>query len=168
MKKITMALCALSTILIPEISQAFQETMPPQQIELGVMKSVDFPDNRCPERIVVTEQTSVYEGGYSINGKADLSQYAGPFTIAAADQFGVIWTARLKPAYQQCVAAGGMVKVAGEPYSSHSYLRVKFDKGRLNLYVDMVGVGDVNSYASVVIDKGVVRGNPTWSWSGSD
>lgn len=168
MKKITIVLCTLSAILISGISQAYQETMQPQQIELGVMKSVDFPDNRCPERIVVTEQTSVYEGGFVVNGKADLSQYAGPFAITAADRFSVVWTAQLKPAYRQCIAAGGMVKVAGEPYSSHSYLRIKLDKGRLNLYVDMIGVGDLNSYASSVVDKGVGRGNPTWSWSGSD
>ncbi|MBF2008093.1 hypothetical protein ACF3DV_07930 [Chlorogloeopsis fritschii PCC 9212] len=139
------------------------------QVELGVFKSVDAPKSNCPQKVIVTEQRApYYEGGYTVNGQAKLSSFAQPFTLASFDRFSVTWVANLKPAFQKCVAAGGIIKYGNETYNSHSYLRVRFNGGKVYLILDMTGNRDVNNFTPSINKKSVSTGNPTWSWSGSD
>jgi hypothetical protein len=138
-------------------------------VELGVFKSGDSPNSNCPQQVMVTEETApYYEGGYTINGQAKLSSFAESFEIASQDLFSVTWVANLKPAYRQCVAAGGIVKYDSEDYTSHSYLRIRFNDGKVFLILDMTGQQDANGFFPVITKKGVNGGNPTWSWSGTD
>jgi hypothetical protein len=82
--------------------------------------------------------------------------------------FSVTWVANLKPAYRKCVAAGGIVKYGNETYDSHSYLRIRFNGGKVFLILDMTGKRDVNGFTPAITKKSVNKGNPTWSWSGTD
>jgi len=139
------------------------------QVELGVFKLADLPEANCPEKLTVTEEPAPYsEGGYTINGQAKLNSFAGPFAIAASDRFSVTWVANLKPAFQKCVASGRIIKYDGEVYNSHSYLRVRFQNGKIYLILDMTGNQDANNYTTSIVKKGVRVGNPVWSWSGTD
>jgi hypothetical protein len=149
-------------------SLSYQNNMHLNKIELGVFRSLDLPDNNCPEQIIVMEKSTYYEGGYTVNGQANLSYYAESFSVIAEDRLSVTWAATLKPIYYQCVAAGGIVKINDEPYLSHSYLRLRFDKRKLYLILDMAGKQDPNGFLPEIIEKNIVNGSPTWIWSGTD
>lgn len=140
-----------------------------EQVELGVFKSVNSPESNCPQQVVVTEETApYYEGGFTVNGKANLSSFAEKFAIASSDIFSVTWVAKLKPAYRKCVAAGGIVNYGDEQYTSNSHLRIRFNGGKVFLILDMTGKQDANGFFPMITKKDASGGNPSWSWSGTD
>ncbi|MDM9385143.1 hypothetical protein QUB80_31300 [Chlorogloeopsis sp. ULAP01] len=164
-------MCKKFIIGLESVIFAFSPAMSVQatQVELGVFKSVDAPDVNCPQKVIITEQRApYYEGGYTVNGQAKLSSFAGAFTIASFDRFSVTWVANLKLAFQKCVATGRIIKYGNETYNSHSYLRVRFNGGKVYLILDMTGNRDVNSFTPSITKKSVNTGNPVWSWSGTD
>lgn len=127
------------------------------------------PNMSCPAKITLTETNQPYrEGSYGITGLAKLDKIATNFTIAGSDAFSVTWVGVLKPQYSQCQAAAGMVKVNGQPYDGHSYLRMRLTGGKAYLILDMTGMRDPNNYTTVIIKKAIEKGIPTWIWGGSD
>lgn len=137
------------------------------QVELSIYKSSNAAQANCPQKVIVTEQNSpYYEGGYTINGSAKLGSFAETFALASTDPFSVTWVANLKPAFRNCVAAGTIIKDAKA--DNLSYLRVRFNDGKIFLILDMTGMADANKFLPVITKKGVSAGNPTWSWSGTD
>ena len=138
-------------------------------IELQVFKALDDQAIRCPEKVVVSEQSQPYrEGGYTIDGIANLSAIADRLTIATVDDFSVTWVGTLKPVYRQCKATARMVKNGNEAYSDHSYLRLRFTGGKAYLILDMTGMRDANDFTTVILRKGVSNGNAFWRWGGTD
>jgi hypothetical protein len=153
------------------VSLAIALSVAPAQaamLELGVFKAIDSADARCPERVVVTEESKPYEGGYSVNGQAKLSGLAGSFAIGASDAFSVTWVATLKPEYQKCRATGRIVKYGNAGSDRHSHLRLRFTGGKVFLILDMTGMRDANGFTPAILKKSAPGGNPTWSWAGSD
>ena len=150
---------------------AFLAAAPAQarSIEMQVYPAIDYPAVRCPETVTVAEQPQPYrEGGYTIDGSANLSQLTDRFSIAATDDFSVTWVGTLKPAFRQCKATARIVKSDNEAYLSHSYLRLRFMGGKVYLILDMTGMSDANQLTTVILRKGVRNGNPFWSWGGTD
>ncbi|XGV94894.1 MAG: hypothetical protein ACAF41_19395 [Leptolyngbya sp. BL-A-14] len=146
-------------------------TQPAQarSIEMDVYRAIDTQTVRCPERVMVNEQPQPYrEGGYTIDGSANLSQLADRFTIASTDEFSVTWVGTLKPAYRNCKATARIVKNDNEAYLSQSYLRLRFTGGKVYLILDMTGMSDANGLTTAILRKGVRNGNPIWSWGGTD
>ena len=138
-------------------------------IELQVFKALDDQTIRCPEKVVVSEQSQPYrEGGYTIDGSANLTQLTDRVTVAAVDDFSVTWVGTLKPAYRQCKATARMVKNGDEAYADHSYLRLRFTGGKVYLILDMTGMRDANDFTTVILREGVRNGNAFWSWGGTD
>ncbi len=127
------------------------------------------PNMSCPGKITLTQSHQPYrEGSYGIAGLAKLDKIATNFAIAGSDAFSVTWVGILKPQYSQCQAAAGMVKVDGQPYEGHSYLRMRLMGGKAYLILDMTGIRDPNNYTTVIIKKAIENGAPTWIWGGSD
>ena len=141
-------------------------------IEMQVYRSVDRQDPqtvRCPEKVTLMEKPQAYrEGSYAIDGSANLSQLADRFAVAATDDFSVTWVGTLKPAYQKCKATARIVKNDGEAYLTHSYLRLRFNGGKVYLILDMTGLSDANQLTTAILRKGVRNGNPFWTWGGTD
>ncbi len=138
-------------------------------IALQVFKAIDAQTIRCPEKVMVNEQSQPYrEGGYTIDGSASLTQLTDRLTVAAVDDFSVTWVGTLKPAYRQCKATARMVKNGNEAYADHSYLRLRFTGGKVYLILDMTGMRDANDFTTVILRKGVRNGNAFWSWGGTD
>ncbi len=141
-------------------------------IELQVFRAIDTqePSKRCPDTVTVMEQSQPYrEGGYTIDGMARLGWLADNFKLATIDSFSVTWVGRLKPQYQQCKATAGVVKYGNdESTRGSSYLRMRFEKGQVFLILDMTGIQDANQLTPVIVRKAVEKGNPVWSWSGTD
>jgi hypothetical protein len=138
-------------------------------IELQVFKALDDQAIRCPEKVIVNEQAQPYrEGGYTIDGSANVSAIADRLTLATVDDFSATWVGTLKPVYQQCKATARMVKNRNEAYSDHSYLRLRFIGGKVYLILDMTGMRDANDFTTVILRKGVRNGNAFWSWGGTD
>lgn len=140
-------------------------------LELQVFRAIDTqnPRVRCPAKVLVTETPQPYrEGSYAIDGQANLSEIANGVTIAQSDNFSVTWVAKLKPQYRQCKATARIVKSGNEPFSGHSYLRMRFVEGNAYLILDMTGMSDANSLTSAILKQSVQRGNPVWSWGGTD
>ena len=140
-------------------------------LDLDVFKAIDTqdPSVRCPAKVVVTETSQPYrEGGYTIDGTANLSAIATGFTIASSDEFSVIWVGKLKPQYSQCKATARIVKSGNEDFSGHSYLRMQFVKGKAYLILDMTGMSDANSLTTAILKKSVQGGRPVWSWGVTD
>jgi len=150
---------------------ALLTTMPAQarSVEMQVYRAIDTQTVRCPEKVTVTENPRPYrEGGYTIDGSANLSQLADRFTVAAVDDFSVTWVGTLKPAYRQCKATARIVKSDNEAYLSNSYIRLRFTGGKVYLILDMTGMSDANGLTTAILRKGVRNGNPVWSWGGTD
>ncbi|MBD2175592.1 hypothetical protein H6F42_01500 [Pseudanabaena sp. FACHB-1998] len=123
----------------------------------------------CPTEITVTEQSRpYYEGGYTIDGKAQMGWLTREFKIASTDQFSVIWVAKLQQKYRNCVASAGIATKNNEPFQSHSYIRMRFTKGNAYLILDMTGMYDANRLTPVILKNEVKDGNPTWTWAGTD
>jgi hypothetical protein len=84
------------------------------------------------------------------------------------DPFSVTWVGTLKPQFKNCQAAAGMTTLDGQPFSKHSYLRLHFLKGKVYFILDMTGLRDANDYTTVILKKDIVKGNPRWTWGGTD
>lgn len=137
-------------------------------LELGVFKTIEGADARCPDRVVVTEESKPYEGGYTVHGQAKLGWLAEPFAIATTDPFSVTWVAPLKPEYRKCRATARIVKYGDRRSDRHSHLRLQFTNGKVFLILDMTGMQDANGFTPAILEKSAPAGNPTWSWAGSD
>jgi hypothetical protein len=140
-------------------------------IEMQVLTAIEAQNSggRCPDKVIVTETPRPYrEGGYTIDGSANLGAIVENFTIANTDDFSVTWVAKLKPQYSKCKATAGMAKVGGETYQGHSYLRLRFVGGKAYLILDMTGMTDANQLTTAILKKSVRNGNPIWSWGGTD
>lgn len=140
-------------------------------LELQVFRAIDTqdPNVRCPAKVVVTETPQPYrEGSYAIDGRANLSAIAHGFTIANSDDFSVTWVAKLKPRYSKCKATARTVKTDNKNFSGHSHLRMRFVGGNAYLVLDMTGMSDANSLTTAILRQSVQRGNPVWSWGGTD
>jgi len=162
MKRLPILAALGLAFVLCETAQAFP-------VKLGVYKFIDKPDAKCPDQVIITEENAPYfEGGYTINGQANLSSFAEPFTIAASDFFSVTWVANLKKPYRQCVATAGIEKYGDSetPYLSH--LRLRLIGGKVYLILDLTGIRDANGFTASILKKRVNAGNPTWSWGGSD
>ena len=123
----------------------------------------------CPTTLTVKETYQPYrEGSYGIDGMADLTAIASNFTIGERTPFSVTWVGLLKPPYRLCRAAAGMVKVDGETYQGHSYIRLRLMGGKVYLILDMTGLRDPNNYTTVITQATVEANRLTWSWGGSD
>jgi hypothetical protein len=140
-------------------------------IEMRVSTLIDAQGSkvRCPEKVTLTENPRPYrEGGYTIDGSANLSAIVENFTIATKDDFSVTWVGKLKPQYSKCKATAGMAKVGGETYQGHSYLRLRFVGGKAYLILDMTGMTDANEMTTAILKASVRQGNPIWAWGGTD
>jgi hypothetical protein len=123
----------------------------------------------CPDKVTLTETPRPYrEGGYTIDGSANLKAIAENMTIAATDDYSVTWVGKLKPKYSKCTATAGITRIGNEAYQGHSYLRLRFMNGKVYLILDMTGQADANDFTTVILQKSVRNGNPTWSWGGTD
>ncbi len=126
-----------------------------------------FP--QCPTEIAIAETPRPYqEGGYTIDGIASLSWLARTFKIEQSDNFSVIWAGKLQPKYANCRASASISKMDGEDFTGHSYLRMRLIDKKAYLILDMTGMRDANDLTTVILQKGVKSGNPTWTWGGSD
>ncbi len=140
-------------------------------LDLEVFKAIDTqdPNVRCPAKVVVSETPQPYrEGGYTIDGTANLSAIATGFTIASNDEFSVTWVGKLKPQYRQCKATARIVKSDNEDFSGHSHLRMRFVGGKAYLILDMTGMSDANRLTTAILKKSVRNDKPIWSWGGTD
>jgi hypothetical protein len=144
----------------------------PYAIDLEVYPALERtmpPANSCPQSVTVSQQSQPYrEGSYAVDGVANLKGLASNFTMATSDDFSVTWVGQLNPRYRQCKATARMVKSDGNAYKGHSYLRLRFNQGKLYLILDMTGVSDANNYTLAITRKAIQNGNPVWTWSGSD
>jgi hypothetical protein len=167
-----LALVGAGGAILGAIAPALAQPIPkPAIIEFRVFPALErsAPRNACPTTITVTEQPRPYrEGGYTIDGIANLKYLASNFAIASSDDFSVTWVGQLNPQYRQCKATAGMVKARGDAYSGPSYLRLRFVQGKVYLILDMTGMSDANEYTTVIIRKALQNGNPTWAWGGTD
>ncbi len=159
-------LIGLGVVALTALTAASVQAAP---IELHVFKAIDAATIRCPETVILTEQPQPYrEGGFTIDGSADLSQIADRVTIATMDDFSVTWVGKLKPVYRQCKATARIVKKDNEIHPGQSYLRLRFVGGNVYLILDMTGMNDANDLTAVILRKGVRNGKPFWSWGGTD
>lgn len=166
MVRLTRSLTGLSITALTLLA-----TLPAQarSLEMQVYPAIDRQTVRCPEKVMLNEQAQPYrEGGYTIDGSANLSQLADRFTVASTDEFSVTWVGTLKPAYRTCKATARIVKNDNEAYLSQSYLRLRFIGGKVYLILDMTGMSDANGLTTAILRKGVRNGNPVWSWGGTD
>jgi hypothetical protein len=123
----------------------------------------------CPKKVMAYETPKPYrEGGFETDGMVDLSAIATQITIGSVDPFSVTWIGTLKPQFKNCQAAAGMTTLDGQPFSEHSYLRLRLLKGKVYFILDMTGLRDANDYTTVILKKDIVKGNPRWTWGGTD
>lgn len=134
-----------------------------EPVVLQVGQSLDTYEANCPKQVTVNEDSEAYEGGFKVNGRADLRSLAGPFSIVNQDAFSVTWVATLKPQYSQCKATAGLGDERGI-----SYLRMRFVDGKVSLILDMTGLRDANGFTSEILSQSVKNGNPVWQWGGTD
>jgi len=127
------------------------------------------PGGPCPERVSVVETLQPYrEGSYGLDGRAPLEVIATGWRLSGRDGFSATWVGQLRAPYQRCTAAAGIVRADNAPFRDHSYLRLRFSGGQVQLILDMTGLRDPNGYTPVILNAGVSRGLPVWSWGGSD
>ena len=124
----------------------------------------------CPTEVSLTQTPRPYtEGGYTIDGSASsLGWFAREFRIEKSDEFSVTWVANLQTKYRNCKGTAGIAKYNDEPFSGHSYLRMRFVNNMAYLILDMTGMRDANGLTPVILKKGVKNGNPFWTWGGAD
>lgn len=155
--------------LVLSIFSAVSVNAAPVEMRVSAPSNVQDSGVRCPTKVMLTETSRPYrEGGYTIDGAADLSAIAEKFTIAATDDFSVTWVGKLRPSYSKCKATAGMARVGDEAYQGHSYLRLRLVNGKAYLILDMTGQTDANDFTTVILQKSVRNGNPTWTWGGTD
>lgn len=138
-------------------------------IEMRPHATIDAPQAKCPEKVIVYETARPYrEGGFEWDGMAMLSAIATQITIAKVDPFSTTWVGTLKPPFQNCTATAGMSVVDGQNFTGHSYLRMQFLKGKVYLILDTTGTRDANNLTTAILRKEVLQGNPRWRWGGTD
>jgi hypothetical protein len=124
---------------------------------------------RCPNKIVAIQTPQPYrEGGYEIDGSVKLQAIATQIAIAQVDPFSVTWVGTLKPPFQGCKATAGITVIDGQPFTEHSYLRLRFLNGKMYFILDMTGLRDANDFTPVILKKDIFQGNPRWRWGGTD
>ena len=127
------------------------------------------PSGPCPQTVSLIETLQPYrEGSYGVNGRAPLAAIATGWRLASRDAFSATWTAPLRPAYQRCTASAGIVRADNTPFKEHSYLRLRFSGGQVQLILDMTGMRDPNDYTTAILSAGISQGLPVWSWGGAD
>jgi hypothetical protein len=139
------------------------------KIELKVYNANQEQKN-CPDKIIATEIPQPYrEGGFATDGSVNLSQYANNISISNKNSFSTTWVGTLKPKYAGCSGAAGMSKVDGQEYTGNTnYLRAHFVKGKVYFMLDLAGGYDANNYPLIVLKQGIKKGNPVWTWGGTD
>jgi hypothetical protein len=124
---------------------------------------------RCPEKVIAYQTARPYqEGSFTWDGTVNLGAIATQISVAKVDPFSVTWVGTLKPPFQSCQATAGILKVDGETFSDHSYLRMQFLKSKVYFILDMTGMRDANDLTTAILRYEVVRGNPRWQWGGTD
>jgi hypothetical protein len=127
------------------------------------------PPVTCPKKVMAYETPKPYrEGSFETDGMVDLSVIATQVTLGPVDPFSVTWVGTLKPQFKNCQAGAGMTTVDGEIFSGHSYLRMRFLSGKVYFILDMTGLQDANNFTTVILKKNIVKGNPRWTWGGTD
>ena len=127
------------------------------------------PAGPCPTTISLVETHQPYrEGSYGVDGRAALTPIATGWRLSGRERFSATWQARLLPAWRGCVASAGIVRFADQPFRDHSYLRLRFSDGMVQLILDMTGRRDPNGYTPAIFTAAVSQGQPVWSWGGSD
>lgn len=160
------ALCATGVAVLPGLPQAARAGGLVLQVAPLHSRT---PAGPCPTTITLVEVLQPYrEGSYGVDGQAALGDIATDWTLAGRDAFSVTWRARLRPAWRRCVASAGIVRFADEPFRDHSYLRLRFSDGMVQLILDMTGRRDPNGYTPAILRAAVSEGQPVWSWGGSD
>ncbi|PAX59944.1 hypothetical protein CK510_04405 [Brunnivagina elsteri CCALA 953] len=126
--------------------------------------------NDCPNKFSITEKAQPYrEGGFAVDGTANLGLIATNISMTASNSFSATWTGTLKPKFAKCLASAGMTTVDGKKYEGNTnYLRIHFVKGKVYLMLDLAGASDPNNYPLIVLKKGAKNGNLTWTWGGTD
>ncbi len=123
----------------------------------------------CPSSLIAYETAQPYApGGYSTQGMIQLRAIATNISVTQRNDFSATWTGTLKPEYRNCKASAGIVKVDGEDFTGHSYLRLQLLEGQVRVILDMTGMRDANNYTTVIIDQTMRDGNPRWTWGGTD
>jgi hypothetical protein len=127
------------------------------------------PGGPCPPSVSVAESRQPYrEGSYGVDGRAALGSIASGWRLANRDAFSATWVGTLRAPFQRCLAAAGIVRADNAPSSDHSYVRLRFNGGQVQLILDMTGLRDPNGYTPAILSAGVSQGLPVWSWGGSD
>ena len=78
------------------------------------------------------------------------------------------WVANLQVKYRRCKGTAGITKYNDEQFEGHSYLRMRFENGKVYLILDMTGMRDANGLTPVILNRSVKNGNPVWTWGGTD
>jgi len=158
------------TFLIPNAAIAESTRPTSRKLTLSV-----YPLNSnatkaiCPNEILLTETPRPYqEGSYTTDGVATLGWLTRAFQIERHDDFSVTWVAKLQPKYANCRASAKISKIDDEDFARHSYLRMRLINQKAYLILDMTGMQDANDFTTVILQKGVKSGNPTWTWGGTD
>ena len=127
------------------------------------------PSGVCPQSVTVAESQQPYrEGSYVVNGHAALGDIGTGWRLASRDGFSTTWMGRLRAPYQRCLASAGIVRADTGPYKEHSYLRLRFSGGQVQLILDMTAMRDPNNHTPVILSASVSQGVVEWSWGGSD
>lgn len=127
------------------------------------------PTGPCPTTVTLEQTLQPYrEGSYGVDGRASTEAVATGWRLTGRDAFSATWEASLRPAFRRCLASAGIAGAASQPSRDHSYLRLRFREGRLQLILDMTGQRDPNGYTPAILRAAVSQGQPVWTWGGSD
>ncbi|MBD2693234.1 hypothetical protein [Anabaena catenula] len=167
----TQSLTIGTSILLLSLFPSFnvQAQKGANKIELKVY-SENEQKHSCPQKVIATETPQPYrEGGFATDGFVNLSEYANNISISANNSFSTTWVGTLKPKYAKCFASAGITKIDGEKYTGNTnYLRLHFVKGKVYFILDLAGGSDPNEYPLIVLKQGIKKGNPVWTWGGTD
>jgi hypothetical protein len=164
---LTIGISIILLSLFPSLNVQAQKGA--NKIELKVY-SQNEKKQSCPEKIIVTEIPHPYqEGSFATDGSVNLSEYANNISVSANNSFSTTWVGTLKPKYAKCFASAGITKINGEKYTENTnYLRLHFVKGKVYFMLDLAGASDPNEYPLIVLKQGMKKGNPLWTWGGTD
>lgn len=138
-------------------------------LEMRPHVTLDSSPNSCPAKVIAYQTPRPYqEGGYSTDGMVQLQAIATQIEIAQVDAYSVTWVGTLKAPFAACKATAGITAIDSTPYTEHSYLRLRFQNGKVYFILDMTGLRDANSYTPVILNRELRQGNPRWRWGGTD
>ncbi len=139
-----------------------------ETIELQVFP-VNGPEQGCPKKVIAYQTRQPYqEGGYATDGMVSLSAIATNITLAPKEPFSATWIGTLKPQYRNCEGTAGMISIDGQDHTGPSYIRLQMVKGKAKVVLDMTGIRDANGFTSQILKRSLRRGNPRWTWGGTD